>query len=540
MERNLKGELLLMKNMSIKPNFSALGREYGMDPRTVKKYYEGYEGKPKTRNKPSKLDSYREVIKDKLTIKRITIRGVYEFMVNNYGYETIGTYSNFNTYVKKNKLLPKTSTTGHPRYATPIGKMAQVDWKEDIPLISRTGDKFIINVMHVALKYSAYSHLDISIQKCTDDVYRCLINSFKAFGGVPEVLLFDNMSTVANITGRKKKITTGMATFAKDFGFKIRLCGTKKPETKGVVEARNKVIDWIRAYNREFDTIDELMDMIRDINKKMNLIINDETGMSPVALFYKEKEYLHSLPPASVIDSYLSPNKYKVSNEALIRYGNSKYSVNPKLIGEEVTVDVLSNKLYIYYKGKLVTNHQLNSNPVNYHEEHYREIMKGKVKETDMDNVVSQNLQLMDSLLENRKLNVTNLQACKSEDALIAYINESQYGRWVINYYSHMSKADKNTFRAGMNEVLPYVADKDTFMSRLKHSVKKDCCKTLAIDCVIEDFMLAWGSYILTDEGYEILKERYINEFNQFMEEERLSHEEDIKNEQLQCFDKQS
>ena len=70
--------------------------------------------------------------------------------------------------------------------------------------------------------------------------------------------------------------------------------------------------------------------------------------------------------------------------------------------------------------------------------------------------------------------------------------------------------------------------------------IKKDCCKTLAIDCVIEDFMLAWGSYILTDEGYEILKERYINEFNQFMEEERLSHEEDIKNEQLQCFDKQS
>ena len=65
----------------------------------------------------------------------------------------------------------------------------------------------------------------------------------------------------------------------------------KKPETKGVVEAKNKVIDWIRAYNREFDTIDELMDIIKGINKKMNLIINDETGMSPVALFYKEKRY---------------------------------------------------------------------------------------------------------------------------------------------------------------------------------------------------------------------------------------------------------
>ena len=538
MDKNIKGELNLMKNLGIKPNFAALGREYGMDPRTVKKYYEGYEGKPKNRNKSSKLDNYKDVIRDKLTIKRITVRGVYEYMVDTYGYNSIGTYSNFITYVKKNKLIPKDITKGHPRFDTPIGEQGQVDWKEDITLVSRNNEKFVINVMHVILKYSTYSHLDISIQKRTDDVYRCLINSFKAFGGVPAELLFDNMSTVANVTGRKKEITKGMATFAKDFGFKIRLCGTRKPETKGTVEAKNKVIDWIRAYNGEFDTIDDLMDIIETVNKRMNLTVNNETGITPMALFYKEKEYLHSLPPASIIDPYLSPNKYKVSTEALIRYENSKYSVNPKLIGEEVTVDVLSNKLYIYYNGKLVTNHQLNSNPINYHEEHYREIMKGKVKETDIESVVRQNLKLMDKLLEKRTIEVSNLQACKSEDALIAYLNDSSYGNWIINYYSHMSKENQKTFIAGMREVLPFVADKDAFMSRLKYSVKKDCCKTLAFDCLIEDFMLASGNYILTDDGYESFKERYNNEFNQFLEEERKSHEEDVLNEQLQCINK--
>lgn len=538
MDKNFKGELSLMKNLGIKPNFAALGREYGMDPRTVKKYYEGYEGKPKSRNKPSKLDKHKEVIRDKLTIKRITVRGVYEFMIDTYGYDSIGSYSNFITYIRKNKLFPKDVTKGHPRFDTPVGKQGQVDWKEDIPLVSRNNEKFVINVMQVVLKHSTYSHLDISIQKKTDDVYRCLINSFKAFGGVPAEILFDNMSTVVNVSGRKKEITKGMAAFAKDFGFKIRLCGTRKPETKGTVEAKNKVIDWIRAYNSEFDTIDDLMDIIEKINKRMNLTVNNETGMSPMALFYKEKEYLHSLPPASVIDSYLSPNKYKVSTEALIRYENSKYSVNPKLIGEEVTVDVLSNKLYIYYKGKLVTSHQLNSNPINYHEEHYRTIMKGKVKETDIDSVVSQNLQLMDKLLENRSIEVSNTQACKSEEALIAYMNDSSYGNWIINYYSHMSKENQKTFVTGMQEVLPFVADKDAFMSRLKYSVKKDCCKTLAYDCLIEDFMMAWGNYILTDEGYELFKERYNNEFNQFIEEEKKAHEEDVKNEQLQCTDK--
>lgn len=538
MDKNIKGELNLMKNLGIKPNFAALGREYGMDPRTVKKYYEGYEGKPKNRNKSSKLDNYKDVIRDKLTIKRITVRGVYEYMVDTYGYNSIGTYSNFITYVGKNKLIPKDITKGHPRFDTPIGEQGQVDWKEDITLVSRNNEKFVINVMHVILKYSTYSHLDISIQKRTDDVYRCLINSFKAFGGVPAELLFDNMSTVANVTGRKKEITKGMAIFAKDFGFKIRLCGTRKPETKGTVEAKNKVIDWIRAYDGEFDTIDDLMDIIETVNKRMNLTVNNETGITPMALFYKEKEYLHSLPPASIIDPYLSPNKYKVSTEALIRYENSKYSVNPKLIGEEVTVDVLSNKLYIYYNGKLVTNHQLNSNPINYHEEHYREIMKGKVKETDIESVVRQNLKLMDKLLEKRTIEVSNLQACKSEDALIAYLNDSSYGNWIINYYSHMSKENQKTFITGMRDVLPFVADKDAFMSRLKYSVKKDCCKTLAFDCLIEEFLLASGNHILTDDGYERFKERYNNEFNQFLEEERKSHEEDALNEQLQCINK--
>jgi transposase len=147
------------------------------------------------------------VIRDKLTIKRITVRGVYEYMVDTYGYNSIGTYSNFITYVGKNKLFPKDITKGHPRFDTPIGEQGQVDWKEDITLVSRNNEKFVINVMHVILKYSTYSHLDISIQKRTDDVYRCLINSFKAFGGVPAELLFDNMSTVANVTGRKKEIT---------------------------------------------------------------------------------------------------------------------------------------------------------------------------------------------------------------------------------------------------------------------------------------------------------------------------------------------
>ena len=59
-------QLRILKEMNLKPNYSALAREYGCDRRTVKKYNEGYSGGDKIRNKKSKLDKYVEIIKEKL------------------------------------------------------------------------------------------------------------------------------------------------------------------------------------------------------------------------------------------------------------------------------------------------------------------------------------------------------------------------------------------------------------------------------------------------------------------------------------------
>ena len=54
MKNNLKGELAVMDSLDIKPNYAALGRKYGMDWRTVKKYHNGYEGRSDKRNKGSR------------------------------------------------------------------------------------------------------------------------------------------------------------------------------------------------------------------------------------------------------------------------------------------------------------------------------------------------------------------------------------------------------------------------------------------------------------------------------------------------------
>ncbi len=209
MINKLKGELAIMDSINIKPNYAALGRKYGMDWRTVKKYHNGYAGKPSTRNKKSKLDKYKAEIVNKLVIKRITVQGVYQFMVKKYGVALIGSYANFNRYVKSNKLKPKLKKHGYPRFEKNYGEQGQVDWKEDINIANKYGERYVVNILHVTLKYSRYGHLVISVMKRFDDVARGLINSFKRFGGVPKELLFDNMSTISNINERN--LTTKQA-----------------------------------------------------------------------------------------------------------------------------------------------------------------------------------------------------------------------------------------------------------------------------------------------------------------------------------------
>ena len=75
----LKQELLIMKTEGIKPNYAELARLHNCDYRTVKKYNNGYEGKPTTRDKESRLDKYKEEIKTKLELPGSTIKGTYGF-----------------------------------------------------------------------------------------------------------------------------------------------------------------------------------------------------------------------------------------------------------------------------------------------------------------------------------------------------------------------------------------------------------------------------------------------------------------------------
>ena len=184
MDTALITQLKILKLNESKPNFSELSRMYDVDRRTVKKYYDGYEGKPAHHSKSSKLDMYEPLIKDKLSIKGTTVKAIYEFMISEID-PNIGTYSNFNKYIHRKGINPKKTTKGHPRFETAPGIQAQVDWKEDVSIANCYGEIFTFQVFDYKLGHSRYCHFTYKLYKTRQDEFDCLIASFKATGGVP-------------------------------------------------------------------------------------------------------------------------------------------------------------------------------------------------------------------------------------------------------------------------------------------------------------------------------------------------------------------
>ena len=357
--KNMKGQLEIMKTLGIKPNFSELERAFEIERHTIKKYYEGYEGKKANRNKPSKLDKYYDEIKSKIELVGITQMGLYQYLYNKDN--SIGTYSNFKKYLIKYELKPSKSQKVHLRYETDPGEQLQFDWKEDIRMISKHGEIFEFNVFSATLGYSRLHDFVYSRTKTREDVERCLMTIFKFFNGVPKQLLTDNMRAVVDINGNKRKVNAEFNQFAKDMGTCVKLCKPRSPETKGKDETANKFMAWLIPYNHEFEDEEELIRIIKNIRDKVNSTVHQTTNVPPILLFQKEKEYLLPLPSNKVMLSYLeNVEKTKVYPDSLIYYKGKKYSVSPKYINQYVQLKQTDNILYIYHNKQIIATHEIN------------------------------------------------------------------------------------------------------------------------------------------------------------------------------------
>lgn len=413
----------IMTKIPMKINYAELGRTWNVDQRTAKKYFltepnqEKSKEKKQTRNsKISHLHNTMVYLLSKENYEQTRQffaykRVLYQYLCDNHGLDC--SQSGFRAYIKRhpelNNYFRKTKANHEPilRFETKPGEQAQLDWKEDVRFYTSDGKKYSLQILVVLLSASRYRTYHVCLSKLQSELFACLTDAFETFGGVPRIVVTDNMKTVmdqSRTAYKKGKINTKFVQFASDFGFEVQPCIAGRPQTKAKVEAPMKIIDEIMAYNGKL-TLEELYSFVKKLNNRVNTQFNQGTRGIPVLDFEHEKNLLRQLPQKTIRDYYrITSNTVKVNPSSMVSYKSCQYSVPIEFIGKQVVLQIYDNKIHVFYKRELVCSHDITGKPLNYRENDYQKLIETNFpyKQTqDQLTYTKQNLAMIDEVYQN-------------------------------------------------------------------------------------------------------------------------------------------
>lgn len=227
------------------------------------------------------------------------------------------------------------------------GLSAQVDWKEEMKMISNQGEIFTFNIFLYILPYSKKRYITLTFDRKQDTLFSCLNDAFYYTGGVPEEIWFDNMKTVVDHSRTqfsKAQLNERFYAFSKDAGFRTMVYRPFRPQTKGSVEALARAVERLRVYNHEFYDSVDLIHIVNDLCEEMNSEVSQATNEIPNLRWeMNEKEHLHKLKKDLLKPYFEDFITRKVTNEAMVNFRQCKYSVDPRYIGKEVEVELSEN-----------------------------------------------------------------------------------------------------------------------------------------------------------------------------------------------------
>ncbi len=356
----------------------------------------------KRRSRRSKLDGYQDIIEDKYAAG-CSARSIYDFIVEK-GFT--GKYTIVKDYCRRfRKAQTKKATI---RVEHTIGLSAQVDWKEQVTMTDRNGVPHTFSIFLYVLPYSKFKFLKLTLDQKQDTLFKCLFEAFKATGGIPKEIWFDNMSTVVDhklSDFHHHRFNERFLSFSHDAGFHPIACRPFRPQTKGCVEALARTMGRLKPYDGEFGTINDLNDIVNRLAKRLNHEKSQSNNQRPVDLWAKETEHFRPLN-YDLTRYFDSVQTRKVSQDSMIRFQNHQYSVSPNYIGKEVEIKPAADgkSIRIFYQGSEIQKHDLTNKQFNYDSRDKHAILKSDLMEDKTDEEIDQymlnNLSIYDQIGE--------------------------------------------------------------------------------------------------------------------------------------------
>ena len=256
-----------------------------------------------------------------------------------------GSYSSVKRFVRR---LGKTTGLPCRRIEVEPGAEAQVDFGSG-PWVIEDGHRRRTHVLRIVLSHSRKAYSEAIHRQTTDAFIRCLENSFRCFGGVPAVLVIDNLrAAVTNADWFDPDLNPKIIAFARHYGIAILPTRPAAPQEKGKIESGIKYVKNNALKGRTFTSVPGVNSFLRHWETTVaDTRIHGTTKKQVRAVFEEiERPALRPLPPEPF--PLFQEVRRTVHRDGHVEVARSYYSVPPEYLGRQVWVRYDSRLVRIY------------------------------------------------------------------------------------------------------------------------------------------------------------------------------------------------
>jgi transposase len=302
---------------------SEIARITGHSRRTVRAIANGPVSPPPQRRKgrAKKLDPFVPYLRKRME------EGVFNCKkllgeIEKQGYQ--GSWSLLKCFVQPYREARRQEAT--VRFETEPGEQAQVDWGH-FGFIEHQGCRRRLYGFLMTLGWSRASYLEFTVSADAAWWLRCHVHAFRYFGGIPRVMLHDNLKTAVLQRDADGTVhwNPRYLDFADYYGFTPKPCQPYRARTKGKVESG---IRYVRGNFWAGLTFVDLADLNRQsqewLDTTANVRIHGTTGEVPFDRLRMEP--LMALDGKPDYDTSLIGFR-RSSKDCLVSYDGNYYSV---------------------------------------------------------------------------------------------------------------------------------------------------------------------------------------------------------------------
>lgn len=360
----------------------AIARRLGIDVKTVRRVLKVRAGdspegetRPVFNNTTSKLDPYRESIKEKAEQGLSCNRILREIREQGYtGGKTI-----LGDYIREIRGPAHVQRRAFKRFETGIATESQADWS---PYRLRIGGREqLVHAFSMILCHSRYMFIQFHRDERLPSLLAAHVDAFRFFRGVTRCIVYDNMTQVTlGRRGRDILWNPEFLKFSQHYLYEARLCRPRDPNRKGKCEKPFQYLsrDFLQA--REFATWDELnASCMHWLTTIANRRVHSTTRQVPEESWMAEREFLTALPDTPY-PTYRQEIRL-VYDDCTISLDGTRYSVPFLALPPKSTATVRVHSHFIEVldrQGRQVASHRKPDLPggLIVNPEHYRGLGK--------------------------------------------------------------------------------------------------------------------------------------------------------------------